>query len=74
MAALFWGGRRYAPKLIRKVPEFFVSHGYAWVEVDVRGSGASFGYRPYPFTSDEIRDGPSIATWRSPGILSSPFS
>ncbi len=68
--SLFWTRRPYAPRLIRKVPEFFVEHGYAWVEVDVRGSGASYGTRPYPFTSEEIRDGAEIVDW----ITSQPWS
>ncbi|MFC1853246.1 CocE/NonD family hydrolase, partial [candidate division CSSED10-310 bacterium] len=27
--------------------QFFVTRGYAWIDVCVRGSGASGGYRPY---------------------------
>ena len=67
---LFWGSRPYAPGLIRKVPEFFVSQGYAWVEVDVRGTGASYGTRPYPFFPEEIRDGYEIVEW----IVNQPWS
>lgn len=67
---LFWGRRPYAPKLIRKVPAFFVSRGYAWVEVDVRGAGASFGTRPYPLFPEEIRDGYEVVEW----IVNQPWS
>jgi len=49
---------------------FFTSYGYAVVLVDVRGTGASFGTRPYPWTKDEIMDGSEIANW----IVSQPWS
>ncbi|UCD59316.1 MAG: CocE/NonD family hydrolase [Candidatus Hydrogenedentota bacterium] len=48
----------------------FVSHGYAWVSVDARGSGASYGTRPYPWSPDEVKDGAEIADW----IISQPWS
>lgn len=35
----------------------FVDRGYAWVDVDARGSGASRGTRPCPWSPDEVRDG-----------------
>ena len=37
-----------------------VTHGYAWVDVDARGTGASFGHWPYAFAPDEVRDGSEI--------------
>ena len=40
-----------------------VEQGYAVVNVDCRGSGASFGYRPYPWTMDEVNDGYEICDW-----------
>src|SRR5262245_24875877 len=43
--------------------ELFVTRGYAWVDVDVRGSGASFGGRPMPWSPDEVRDGAEIVDW-----------
>lgn len=49
---------------------YFVTRGYAWIYVDARGSGASFGTRPYPYSPDEIRDGAEIADW----IVSQPWS
>jgi len=49
---------------------FFTSYGYAIVLVDVRGTGASFGTRPYPWTKDEIMDGSEIANW----IVAQPWS
>ncbi len=39
------------------------SHGYAYVIVDARGSGASFGARPYELAKDEIRDYGEIVDW-----------
>lgn len=49
---------------------FFSSYGYALVLVDVRGSGASFGTRPGPWSRDEIMDGGEIVDW----IVAQPWS
>lgn len=49
---------------------FFASHGFAWLDVDVRGSGASFGTRVCPWSPDELRDGASLMDW----IVSQPWS
>jgi uncharacterized protein len=43
--------------------EKFIKHGYAWVDVDTRGSGASFGYRKSEWSEDEIKDGNEIVNW-----------
>src|SRR5258708_29642830 len=48
----------------------FVSHGYAFVARDVRGSGASFGTRTQEWSPDEIRDGAQIVDW----IIQQPWS
>lgn len=40
-----------------------VEHGYVWVDVDTRGSGASFGNRPWDYSPDEIQDGAEIMAW-----------
>jgi hypothetical protein len=49
----------------------FTSQGYAWVDVDARGSGASFGYRPSPWWLDgEVRDGGEVVEW----IVRQPWS
>jgi putative CocE/NonD family hydrolase len=50
--------------------ELFVSRGYAWIDVDVRGSGASFGSRPMPWSPEEVRDGAEIVDW----IVRQPWS
>ncbi|MHA2400125.1 MAG: CocE/NonD family hydrolase [Promethearchaeota archaeon] len=51
-------------------PELFTKRGYAIVYVDVRGCGASFGSRPYPFSEEEIKDGGDIINW----IINQPWS
>ena len=40
-----------------------VKNGYVWVNVDCRGSGASFGSRDYPWSPDEVEDGREIVDW-----------
>jgi len=47
-----------------------VSFGYALIRVDARGSGASFGTRPYPWSENEIKDGAEIVDW----IVAQPWS
>jgi putative CocE/NonD family hydrolase len=48
----------------------FVSSGYAWVDVCARGSGASFGSRPCPWSPDEVADGAEVVDW----IVAQPWS
>jgi putative CocE/NonD family hydrolase len=50
--------------------EHFVRHGYAWVSIDARGSGASFGTRPHPWSPDEVKDGAELVDW----IVRQPWS
>lgn len=42
---------------------FFVKEGYAWVDVCVRGSGASGGKRISPWSGDEVEDSREIIDW-----------
>lgn len=49
---------------------FFTSHGYALVLVDVRGTGASYGTWPYPWSEESILDATEIINW----IVSQPWS
>ncbi len=42
---------------------YFVTRGYAWVHVCARGSGASGGVRPYPWSDDEVADGGEVLDW-----------
>ena len=48
----------------------FVTRGYAWVDVDARGTGASFGRWPYPWSPNEVRDGSEVVDW----IVKQPWS
>lgn len=48
----------------------FVANGYAIVNVDARGSGASFGTRAHPWTEDEVKDGAEVLDW----IVAQPWS
>lgn len=43
--------------------EYFTSHGYACVIVDVRGSGASQGSRTMEFSPQEVKDGYEVVDW-----------
>ena len=52
------------------VREDLVKAGYSWVDVDVRGSGASFGRREYPLSPEEVRDGADLVDW----IVRQPWS
>ena len=56
--------------LIGNYAERFLQQGYAWVDVDVRGSGASFGTRPVAYSPAEIQDGAEIVDW----IITQPWS
>ncbi len=67
----FLGGKPYDhTTLYAKRRKTFVERGYAWVDVDVRGSGASYGSRICPWSPDEIRDGAEIVDW----IVEQPWS
>ncbi len=59
--------RLRGPGLFR---EFFCRSGYAVVDVDVRGSGASFGLRPHPWSSEEVLDFSEVMDW----IAAQPWS
>lgn len=48
----------------------YVARGYAYVVIDTRGSGASFGTRSQEFAPDEVRDAYEIADW----IVARPWS
>lgn len=57
---LLWGSYR----------RYFVSRGYAWVDVDVRGTGASFGTWEHSYWEREVSDGASVVDW----IVAQPWS
>ncbi|MES2592330.1 MAG: CocE/NonD family hydrolase [Bacteroidota bacterium] len=46
-------------RMIKKI----ALNGYAVVNVDVRGTGASFGNEKIPFSKDQIKDGEEILNW-----------
>ncbi|MGH2823754.1 MAG: CocE/NonD family hydrolase, partial [Thermoleophilaceae bacterium] len=48
----------------------FVTRGYAYVILDVRGSGASFGSRRTELSPAEVRDGYDVVSW----IVRQPWS
>jgi putative CocE/NonD family hydrolase len=47
-----------------------ISHGYACVIVDARGSGASFGFRQMEWSRDEVKDGAEVLDW----VVQQPWS
>jgi putative CocE/NonD family hydrolase len=53
-----------------KTIRYFVRRGYAWVYVDARGSGASFGSRDHPYSAAEQEDGREIVDW----VVAQPWS
>lgn len=53
-----------------KTRQQFLQHGYAWVDVCARGSGASFGHRPCPWSPKEVSDGARVVDW----IVGQPWS
>jgi len=61
--ASMFTGKFPLPEL--KEYEKFVCHGYAVVNYDVRGSGASFGHRIHPWSPAEIGDGAEVVDWIS---------
>jgi len=64
----YWRFRdmRFPLERFQPIAEFlrvFTGYGYAIVLVDVRGTGASFGVWPFPWSRDEIMDGSEIVDW-----------
>ena len=53
-----------------KIRPAFLDHGYAWISVDVRGSGASFGHQIGPYPPESVEDVREIADW----IVDQPWS
>jgi len=41
----------------------FLANGYAYISVDSRGSGASFGRWPCPWSPDEVKDYGEVCDW-----------
>jgi len=53
-----------------KIRPAFLDRGYAWISVDVRGSGASHGYQTGPYPPESVEDVREIAGW----IVEQPWS
>lgn len=49
--------------LYAKRRDRFLHRGYGWVDVDVRGSGASSGFRTAPWSQPEAADALEIVRW-----------
>eukprot|EP01124_Arcella_intermedia_P020289 TRINITY_DN27777_c0_g1_i1.p1 TRINITY_DN27777_c0_g1~~TRINITY_DN27777_c0_g1_i1.p1 ORF type:complete len:608 (+),score=163.38 TRINITY_DN27777_c0_g1_i1:25-1848(+) len=48
---------------LQNIIEYFLPAGYAWLSVDVRGTGASFGRKGFDFCSQEQEDFVSVLDW-----------
>jgi len=46
-----------------RMRQTFVTRGYAWIDVDVRGSGASSGVWHSPWSPLEVADGAEVVDW-----------
>ncbi len=46
-----------------KFIRLFTAHGFAVAQIDARGSGASFGARPHPWSDEEVADYAEIIDW-----------
>jgi putative CocE/NonD family hydrolase len=46
-----------------KIRPAFLSHGYAWISMDVRGSGASYGHQTGPYPAEAVEDVRQVADW-----------
>ncbi|MHA1379786.1 MAG: CocE/NonD family hydrolase [Candidatus Helarchaeota archaeon] len=74
----YWRSFRYKipfrwllkPPRMPIIVKMLTSYGFAVVWTDVRGTGASFGTRSYPFSEEEIKDGGEIVEW----IIKQPWS
>ncbi|MBA2542013.1 MAG: CocE/NonD family hydrolase [Deltaproteobacteria bacterium] len=65
-----WLGDSRVDPVNGRMRAFFVSRGYAWIDVDVRGSGASTGVWHSPWSPLEVEDGREILDW----IVAQPWS
>ncbi len=51
----------YGPRATRY--PYFASHGYVFVNVDIRGTGDSEGFNTSPTSPEEVRDGIEVIRW-----------
>jgi uncharacterized protein len=50
-------------KINPKDIDLLVKHGYVVILADARGTGASFGYKPYQFNREEVLDSKELIEW-----------
>jgi len=66
-----WPFRLFLPdSLYTRIRKRFLRNGYAWVSVDVRGTGASFGQVKIAFSREQVEDAGEIVDW----IVNQPWS
>lgn len=64
------GTGAWLPQSLGGTDRFFLDNGYALVKVDVRGTGASFGWRANEYGDQEVGDGHAIIEW----VVNQPWS
>jgi uncharacterized protein len=65
-----WLKKAFVLKGFTEQMKYFTSHGYAFMRIDARGSGASYGIREMEFANPEINDANAIIDW----IIDQPWS
>ena len=54
---------RFKKNAKKRIIDKYVKNGYAYINIDVRGSGASFGSRKMEWSPDEVKDGAEVVDW-----------
>ncbi|KAG7394589.1 hypothetical protein PHYBOEH_004975 [Phytophthora boehmeriae] len=55
--------RKFTNPRVNAYIQRFVTNGYAWVSVDVRGTGASAGTKAHDFADAEVQDAYDVIEW-----------
>ncbi|KAG2822841.1 hypothetical protein PC111_g10472 [Phytophthora cactorum] len=55
--------RKFTNPRVNAYVQRFVTNGYAWVSVDVRGTGASAGTKEFDFADAEVQDAYDVIEW-----------
>ncbi|CEG48998.1 serine esterase [Plasmopara halstedii] len=55
--------RKFTNPRVNAYVQRFVTNGYAWVSVDIRGTGASAGSKVFDFADAEVQDGYDMIEW-----------
>lgn len=69
-ARSYYLGGNWFTRAAQKAVDYLVWRGYAIVQPDARGTGASFGTRRHPWDPEEIKDGGDLVQW----IIEQPWS